>query len=109
MPFLTFCFCEGMLNAMNKRQLYLAAYDISCSKRLRKALYVLRGYASGGQKSVFECFLTPAEKNRLLNDVELVIDPLEDRFFLLVLDGHSKIRALGKAVVPEDNSFFYVG
>lgn len=94
---------------MANRQLYLAAYDISCNRRLRKALYVLRGFASGGQKSVFECFLTPAEKARLLEQIGQVIDPVEDRFILLRLAGVSHIRTLGKAVPPQDGSFFYVG
>ncbi len=94
---------------MSHRQLYLAAYDISCSRRLRKALYVLRGFASGGQKSVFECFLTPAEKAELLENIGRVIDPIEDRFILLRLAGATHIRTLGKAVAPQDGSFFYVG
>jgi CRISPR-associated protein Cas2 len=98
-----------MLPAMTQRQLYLAAYDISCNRRLRKALYVLRSFASGGQKSVFECFLTPSEKTQLLEEISLVIDPVEDRFILLRLAGAKHIRTLGKAVLPQDGSFFYVG
>ncbi|PPC89694.1 MAG: CRISPR-associated endonuclease Cas2 [Methylobacter sp.] len=94
---------------MTQRQLYLAAYDISCNRRLRKALYVLRGYASGGQKSVFECFLTEAEKNQLLEEIVNVIEPEEDRFILLRLTGTKHIRILGKAVPPQDGSFYYVG
>ncbi len=94
---------------MKNRQLYIAAYDISCNRRLRKALYVVRSYASGGQKSVFECFLTPAEKAQLLDDVNSIIDPVEDRFILLKLLGAKHIRTLGKAVLPQDGSFFYVG
>jgi len=94
---------------MTQRQLYLAAYDISCNRRLRKALYVLRGYASGGQKSVFECFLTDAEKRQLLENIGQVIDPVEDRFILLRLTGAKHIRTLGKAVRPQDGSFYYVG
>ena len=65
---------------MKNRQLYIAAYDISDAKRLRKALYAVRGYASGGQKSVFECFLTAAEKRALLDSIRLIINPKEDRF-----------------------------
>jgi len=94
---------------MKNRQLYIAAYDISCNRRLRKTLYVVRGYASGGQKSVFECFLTPAEKAQLLDDINSIIDPVEDRFILLKLLGAKHIRTLGKAVLPQDGSFFYVG
>ena len=94
---------------MTQRQLYLAAYDISCNRRLRRSLRVLRGYASGGQKSVFECFLTPTEKSRLLEEIAEVIDPEEDRFILLRLVGAKHIRTLGKAVLPQDGSFYYVG
>ena len=94
---------------MTQRQLYLAAYDISCSRRLRKALHVLRGYASGGQKSVFECFLTAAEKRQLLDEIAQVIDPEEDRFIVLRLVGAKQVRTLGKAVPPQDGSFYYVG
>lgn len=94
---------------MTQRQLYLAAYDISCNRRLRKALYVLRAYASGGQKSVFECFLTESEKHQLLENVAEVIDPEEDRFILLRLAGAKSVHTLGKAVAPQDGSFYYVG
>ncbi len=94
---------------MTKRQLYLAAYDISCNRRLRKALRVLRGYASGGQKSVFECFLTDAEKTQLLEQMAQIIDPEEDRFIVLRLTSVKHIRVLGKAVPPQDGSFYYVG
>jgi CRISPR-associated protein Cas2 len=90
---------------MTQRQLYLAAYDISSNRRLRKALHVLRGYASGGQKSVFECYLTDVEKSCLLKS----IDPNEDRFIVLKLSGGSHIHMLGKAVLPQDGSFYYVG
>ncbi|MGZ8226246.1 MAG: CRISPR-associated endonuclease Cas2 [Methylococcaceae bacterium] len=94
---------------MKKRQLYIAAYDIADNKRLRKALYAVRAYASGGQKSVFECFLTGAEKRALLDEIGLIIDPLEDRFLLLKLDVRCRVRTLGKAVPPQDGSFYYVG
>ncbi|MCX7107147.1 MAG: CRISPR-associated endonuclease Cas2 [Methylococcales bacterium] len=94
---------------MANRQLYLAAYDISSNRRLRKALYVLRSFSSGGQKSVFECFLTKTEKAQLLEAIVLIIDPVEDRFILLRLAGVKHIRVLGKAVAPQDGSFFYVG
>lgn len=94
---------------MSQRQLYLAAYDISDSKRLQKALLVLRQYATGGQKSVFECFLTHAEKTMLLAEIEEVMDLVEDRFFLLRLDPRSKVRTLGVGVKPQDPTFYYIG
>ncbi len=94
---------------MTKRQLYLAAYDIASNRRLRKALYVLRGYASGGQKSVFECYLTDSEKSSLLKSIYQIIDFNEDRFILLKLIGVNYIETLGKAVLPQNGFFYYVG
>ena len=94
---------------MSHRHLFIAAYDIADNKRLRKALKILRAYASGGQKSVFECFLTAAEERRLLAEIKEVIDEQEDRFFLLQLDERCRVLTLGKAVPPQDGAFYYVG
>lgn len=94
---------------MPKRTLYLAAYDVTEPRRLRKALYVVKGYATGGQKSVYECFLTYAERTVLLSEVRAVLDSSEDRFMLVGLDPRSRIDTLGIAVKPADPEFFYVG
>ena len=94
---------------MPERDLHIAAYDVSEARRLREALNVLKGYSTGGQKSVFECFLTSGERGRLLREVSAVIDDSEDRFLLVRLDPRSKVRTMGIAVAPEDPAFFYVG
>ncbi len=94
---------------MARRTLYLAAYDVSCPRRLHAALLVLKGYASGGQKSVFECFLTARERVELLDAVREVIDPVEDRFLLLPLAGDRRVGTLGIALAPEDPNYYYVG
>ncbi|NOT11619.1 MAG: CRISPR-associated endonuclease Cas2 [Methylococcaceae bacterium] len=94
---------------MKKRQLYIAAYDIADNKRLRKALYAVRTYASGGQKSVYECYLSTSEKVALLAEINSIINLQEDRFMLLKLDTRCRVRILGKAVPPQDGSFYYVG
>lgn len=94
---------------MPARSLYLAAYDVSDPKRLRKALDVMKRYATGGQKSVFECFLTEAEKNDLLGEITEVLDPHADRFFLTPVDRRTPVRTLGIAVPPSDPPFYYAG
>ncbi|NEV65049.1 CRISPR-associated endonuclease Cas2 [Thiorhodococcus minor] len=94
---------------MTQRHLHIAAYDISSDARLRDALRVLKGYASGRQKSVFECFLTPAERSSLLAEVQGILDKDEDRFVLVRLDPRGKIRVRGRAVKPTDPPWFYVG
>ena len=94
---------------MPQRDLYLAAYDISEPRRLSAALKLTRAYATGGQKSVHELFLTPAERQALVEDMSVLIDMETDRFLLLRLDPRSRVHTLGKAVAPADPDYFYVG
>lgn len=94
---------------MTDRSLYLAAYDIRSPRRLRAALQLVKGHATGGQKSVYECFLTPAERRQLLTGMREVLAMQEDCFLLLRLDPRSRVHALGIAIEPQDPPFFYHG
>lgn len=94
---------------MAERSLHIACYDVSDPKRLRQALRVLRDYATGGQKSVFECYLTASEKAELVGRMADLIDPDEDRFLLMRLDARRPTRTLGVALLPADPAFFYIG
>ena len=94
---------------MPQRDLHLAAYDIAEPRRLTAALKLTRAYATGGQKSVHELFLTPAEREQLVANMEALIDKNTDRFLLLKLDPRSRVHTLGRAVAPADPDYFYVG
>jgi len=94
---------------MTARRLYIAAYDVSHPRRLRAIMNAARAYATGGQKSVYECFLTPAEKRAFLIAADKILKPGEDRMMLLRLDPRSRSHALGLAVAPVDPPFFYQG
>lgn len=94
---------------MTTRSPYLLAYDVREPRRLRGALHIVRGYATGGQRSVHECFLTAGERRRLLLDYEGLLELDEDRLLLLRLDPRSRTYALGTASPPADPDFFYVG
>ena len=94
---------------MTQRALHLACYDISEPRRLVAALKLARVYATGGQKSVHELFLTPAERTDLIEDMSVLMDMATDRFLLLRLDPRSRVHTLGKAVQPSDPDYFYVG
>ncbi|MEE9322533.1 MAG: CRISPR-associated endonuclease Cas2 [Granulosicoccus sp.] len=96
-------------NRPSGRRLYLAAYDIANAKRLRAALYCLREYATGGQLSVHECWLSDTERTSLIISVNDIIDVDEDRFLLVKLDTRQHVTSLGKAIQPEDPDWFYVG
>jgi CRISPR-associated protein Cas2 len=94
---------------MAQRQLFLAAYDVRDDSRLRRALHVLRDYTCGGQKSVFECYLTPSEKKRLKRRVLSVLDETEDYFLMVPLRQSAPVKAIGTASAPVDANFLYIG
>jgi CRISPR-associated protein Cas2 len=94
---------------MSQRDLYLAAYDVSCPKRLVAALKISRAYATGGQKSVHELYLTTGERSALIEDMGALLDMETDRFLLLRLDPRSQVLTLGLGLKPADPDYFYVG
>jgi len=94
---------------MKQRALHLAAYDITAADRLCRALEILHDYATGGQKSVFECFLTPGERRELLQRMDETIDHEEDRFFLIPLSRRAKTRTLGSGTRPVEPKYYYLG
>ncbi|MFM2346143.1 MAG: hypothetical protein RL654_896 [Pseudomonadota bacterium] len=91
------------------RHLYLAAYDIRDNRCRAGALKLLRGFATGGQKSVHEIWLTEAEKRRVLEQIVWLVDTATDRFFLLRLDPRQRTLVLGTGEAPADPEFFYIG
>lgn len=94
---------------MRQRRLHIAAYDVTDDQRRRAVHRIVRGYASGAQKSVYECVLSPAEQSRLLSAAEAELDLAEDRFFIVALEPRGLILGLGRAVVPTDIDFRYFG
>lgn len=90
------------------RKLFLAAYDVRDPKRLRAALRVIKGFASGGQKSAYECWLTPAERDELLEEMAEVMDLSVDSFTIIPLEPRRPMAALGIATKPANPAFFYL-
>ncbi len=91
------------------RSLYLIAYDITDGRRLNNVRYFLKGYSTGGQKSVYECFLTDGELRYVMRKLEGMIRKEEDRIHIFTMDARSRTHALGIAVQPKDPHYFYVG
>ena len=92
-----------------KRNLYIVAYDIADPKRLRKLHRIVKQYATGGQKSAFECFLTSTERTELVKRGCLVINKKEDRFALLPVELRGQSILKGIALPAADPDFYYVG
>jgi CRISPR-associated protein Cas2 len=91
------------------RALYLIAYDVCDHRRLALVHDFLKGYSSGGQKSVYECYLTPSDVAYVERELRALIADGEDRVYILGLDGRSRTHTLGIAVQPKDPTYFYFG
>lgn len=91
------------------RTLYIIAYDIRDERRLNRVRYFLKGYSTGGQKSVYECFLTEGELRFVVSKLRRMIFETEDRIHIFQLDGRSRTHTLGIALRPKDPSYFLIG
>ena len=60
---------------MSYRTLYLVCYDICSPRRLQRVHHYLLGFKVGGQKSFFECWLTPPELRGVRATLSAMIDP----------------------------------
>lgn len=92
-----------------QRRLYVVAYDVRHPKRLAAALRVVKGFASGGQKSAYECWLTEHERKALQEGLDRVVDFDRDSVAFFPLELRHPMSALGTAVVPADPDFYYFG
>lgn len=92
---------------MPARALYVVAYDVRDPARLQKVLDVVRGWSTGGQKSVHECWLEEAELERLIAELEAVIDPEVDSLVIVRPEDPRATRVLGTATRPEDRDWFF--
>jgi CRISPR-associated protein Cas2 len=91
------------------RYLFLVAYDIESPRVRRRVLRAIRGHAIGGQKSLYECWLTSGELQAAMHEVRLLVDASSDRVMFVRLDPRAIIHTRGIAVEPVDGELFYVG
>lgn len=70
---------------------------------------MVKGTAVGGQKSLYECWLTHGELQLLLAGLRRLIDDTTDRVALVQLDPRAAVHTLGVGVAPADGEFFYAG
>ena len=94
---------------MPKRKLHIAAYDVRDPSRLKRMLQVIKDYATGGQKSAYECYLTQNEQIEMIDRVMQTIDLEDDRFACIELRQSNQPKTLGKAIKPQDLGYFYIG
>ena len=90
----------------DSKQLYLVCYDVRDSCRLNKALHIVRDYATGGQKSVFECYLDRQQFHTLRRRLQNCLAS-EDRAMITRIYPES-VQVFGKGVKPVGASFIYI-
>lgn len=103
------CLPDSFYNLIMARSLYVIAYDVTDQYRLAQVREFLKGYSTGGQKSVYECFLTAGELKDVVACLGVLIDHSEDRLHVFSLDGRSRTHALGIALQPNDPEFLFIG
>ncbi len=94
--------------ASANRTLYLVCYDIRCPRRLYRTHRYLLGYKVGGQKSSFECWLTPAELREVQQTLQTLLLQSEDRAHIFQLDPRQRVERLGIATPPPATAFMIV-
>ncbi|HEX7380896.1 MAG TPA: CRISPR-associated endonuclease Cas2 [Nevskiaceae bacterium] len=90
------------------RKLFLVAYDVREPTRLAKALKIVRGFACGGQKSAYECWLDDADHGELSDRLESALDAREDSIAFVPLSLRQPVTALGVAEPPRDPDYYYI-
>lgn len=89
------------------RQIYLFVYDIACPKRQAKVRRLLQGYATGAQKSLFECWVTPDERRWLAQQISQIIQ--DDDVVHLFKPSAQYLHLLFGCAKPLRYDYFIVG
>lgn len=94
---------------MTDRDLYLYAYDLPDHRRRARLLEMSQRFAVGGQRSVYECWWSPAEAAAVREFTRGAIDADDDAVLVLRLDPRATVRTLGRGTPPSDPDIFIFG
>ena len=83
---------------MPERGFYLLVYDIADTRRRNRIARAMEAVSERVQESVFEAYLSGAERDDLLRRVRKTLDPTEDslRVYQLCSECRGKTRTLGQ-------------
>lgn len=96
---------------MPERALVIAAYDIASStRRLRRALKHCTAYATGGQKSVHECWVSLPERATLARGLGRICGSDADAWLIADLGRKPTVITLGIGrPAPPPRSVIFIG
>ncbi len=92
---------------MSDRSVYLVAYDIRDSKRLRLVHKKMKGFGDAVQFSVFQCELSRAEKQLMISALSELIQHNEDRVLIVEMGRRQgrvrrALQVLGRQELPPE-------
>jgi len=91
-------------------QLYLICFDIHNERRLRKISNELENFGERVQYSVFECYLSPQNLEKLQQRMEKLMDNNEDhiRYYHICNKDKNKIivDGRGQGKITENNDYY---
>lgn len=92
---------------MPKKNTYIVSYDISKDKKRARAANTIKNYGVRVQKSVFECRVKPDDIDKLMLQLEKIIDFNTDSVLVyFVCDGCLKRKkAMGQNNIQTDEDF----
>lgn len=90
------------------KQLYVIAFDVCDPRRLRKVATCLEDVGLRVQHSVFECFLSRPDLNRLIRRLCRKIAPEEDKIMVFPLcpKDENRIQVDGGSYERQDQDYF---
>jgi len=80
---------------------YLVCYDVVVDKRRTKVAHILEGYGLRAQKSVFECVLTPDQREMLNKKLAKFINDEEDQVRFYPMSPRYRKRVAVMGMQPE--------
>lgn len=78
---------------------YLIAYDIRSPQRWRKAYKLLEGYGDHLQYSIFRCWLSPRDREKLRWELEKILVAEDDLLFIRL--SHQCVKGLSAYNRPQ--------
>ena len=88
----------------------LVAYDIADDDRRRRVSETLENYGTRVQESVFECHLTPGQREELEEQIARLIEPEADnvRYYRVCQDCLAQSTSVGPVPLTTDPDYYLV-
>ncbi|MBI3248480.1 MAG: CRISPR-associated endonuclease Cas2 [Deltaproteobacteria bacterium] len=89
---------------------FVITYDIADDDRRRKVSDTLENYGTRVQESVFECHLTPAQREEVQKHIDYLIEPEVDnvRYYRVCQDCLAQSTVVGPVPLTTDPDYYLI-